>query len=197
MEKLVKLHYRHLLASTQQCRIYSMESHELKVGKAFFEEMVRKAARTPGEVVMVVRRPGDRVLVNTKGFYPPETYRLPTGMMKPDETPVQAFGREIREETGLDPGTGLELGIIENVFIHGRETVRYSSHIFLTEETRDEPVPEDEEEEIAGFREIPVCELREIAGQLRRLPEPWQDWGRFRAVAHDFVCRYLCCSEAD
>ena len=65
---------------------------ELEVGEEFLRN-VREKERRMGiadEVVMVVPRPGGKVLLHTKSFYPPGTYRLPTGRLRLGESPEAA-----------------------------------------------------------------------------------------------------------
>lgn len=167
-----------------------IEYSELTVERRFFEEIARRR-ESPGEIVMVVRRPGRRVLVMTKGFYPEGVYRLPTGKMRPGETPDAGFSRELCEETGFDSLSGRLVYEIRYTLRSGDETAAYTSFVMLTDETPDEPTPIDEDEGITGFREVTPAELRLIAEELRGLDHPWHDWGRYRAVAHDLVSRLL------
>jgi len=169
-----------------------LEYCALDVGDAFLEEMARKSGESPGEVVMVIRRPGDTVLLVTKEFYPAGVYRLPSGQMKEGERPEEALKREASEETGLQVRVRRHLGAIRCSLRSRHRSTDYLSHVMLTSETAGQPAPRDIEERITGFREVDPCALRDIAGQLKQLPEPWSDWGRFRALAHEFAYRILC-----
>ena len=169
-----------------------MEDHRLDVGDTFLEEMTRKAHESAGEVVMVIRRPGGNVLLMTKTFYPAGVYRLPTGQIRKGERPEEALEREASEETGFRVRIERSLGAIRWTVRSGSGSVEYLSHIIITCETTGKPAPRDIEESIAGFQVINPCDLRGIADQLSNLPEPWRDWGRFRAIAHQFVYRELC-----
>src|SRR5689334_16086473 len=64
------------------------------------------------EVCMVVRRPGGRLLVCTKTFYPPGVYRLLTGGIDPGESVLAALHREVAEETGLQVAIRRLLAVI-------------------------------------------------------------------------------------
>lgn len=57
---------------------------------------------TRSEVVLVLPRPGGKVITTAKRFYPEGVFRIPSGGIHPGETPEQAFVREAMEETGLD-----------------------------------------------------------------------------------------------
>jgi 8-oxo-dGTP pyrophosphatase MutT (NUDIX family) len=170
----------------------SVEQVRLHVGENFFQEMSRRLPKSTSEVVMVIRRPGGRALISTKRFYPEGLYRLPTGKIKLGEDPEVAFLREAFEETGFEVIIEQDLGKLDYEFAHKEMTTEYSSHVFVSGETKEPPVPTDEREQITGYREIDLCGLDDLAKELNRLPEPWTDWGRFRAVAHDFVFRKLC-----
>ena len=169
-----------------------MEHHQLEIGEAFFDEVARKQQESPGEVVMVIRRPAEKVLLLTKEFYPAEVYRLPSGMIKKGETPEEALVREAREETGLQVSINRRLGAIHFILKNGSRRTDFISYLLLTDETTGEPAPEDLQESISGFREVHPCDLPGIAAQLSNLPEPWRDWGRFRSPAHNSVHRELC-----
>lgn len=169
-----------------------MEHHELDVGHYFYGKMVRKRRGSAGEVVMVIRRPGGKVLLNTKEFYPEGVYRLLSGKMKGRESPDDTLEREAYEETGLRVRVERYLGKIGYVLTSPSGIMGYVSHVFLTEQTTGEPAPIDAEERITDFREEDPCELQHVAQGLRSLPEDWADWGRFRAIAHDLVYRELC-----
>jgi len=57
-----------------------------------------------------------------------------------------------------------------------------------------ELIPQDEEEEIAGWEWCPVARLEKIAEQLESIrgqDAEWADWGRFRALSHRFVMAQL------
>ncbi|MHB0913225.1 MAG: NUDIX hydrolase [Armatimonadota bacterium] len=166
-----------------------MISEHLEVGAEFFAEMDERARLSPGEVVMVVPRPGDKVLLSTKPFYPSGIYRLPTGKMLPGETPEEAFRREMAEETGFPP-VGTLIETICCLFTCGKDRVEFRSHVFLTPERAEEPAPADLDEELT-FRDAPVAELRAVAEELRSLAGRWRDWGRWRAIAHDFALAAL------
>jgi len=141
--------------------------------------------------VLVVPRPGRKVLLHTKSFYPENAYRLPTGKLLPGENPKDAFHRELLEELGI-ASSGCLIGIIKYKFVSGNEAPAYfASHIYLAEETSQTPVSGDEDEQITGFIEIPTDDLEKIAVELESLPGRWSDWGRFRAVAHRFVAEAL------
>jgi 8-oxo-dGTP pyrophosphatase MutT (NUDIX family) len=166
---------------------------KLEVGLEFFQ-FVRDSADGRDfleEVVLVVPRPGGKVLLHTKAFYPPGTYRLPTGKMNPGEEPDAAFAREFREELGMDGVIDRKLGIQHCKLVAGSKSIDFISHIYLARESDFQPIPQDEDEQITGFKEVQLVELSQTADDLMNLTGKWRDWGRFRALAHEFAAKAL------
>jgi 8-oxo-dGTP pyrophosphatase MutT (NUDIX family) len=161
------------------------------VGRSFFEEMALRAGKSPGEVVMVICRPVHKLLVHSKSFYPPGVYRLLTGGIRPGETAEDALAREAWEETGFRVQAERSMGVIPCAFRCGGETVVYPSHVLLTSDATGVPTPVAPDEDITALREMDPAELPALAQRLRSLPAPWDDWGRWRAVAHEFVYQQL------
>lgn len=143
------------------------------------------------EVVLVLQRPDECVILQTKEFYPNGVFRLPTGGVKAGEDLVSAVGRELMEETGLPARIRRFAGILRYHFRRHGEPMTRESYVFLLEAGAGELRPQDEAEEIAGFREVPSEELKRVAAQLDGLPGEWATWGRFRALVHRFVAARL------
>jgi ADP-ribose pyrophosphatase YjhB (NUDIX family) len=163
----------------------------LEFGEEEFEYWRKKSARRRGEVVLVIRRPKGRVLLHTKGFYPPGAYRLPSGGVRWGEEVLSAVHREAREETGLDVQVERFLGLIEYKFRHAGQVLPFASYVFLLQGLKGQLTPQDSDEEITAFREVPPEELEEVAWELEALAGKWRDWGRFRALAHHLVSETL------
>jgi len=147
------------------------------------------------EVVPVIRRPGGRVLTITKAFYPPGTYRLPSGGVRRGERILHGLLRETYEETGLNATVRRFLAVITyHLATAAGERERFRSFVFLLD--GEGPLrPMDAKEQITDFREVEVGELRRIAAHLNALSDTdagtWRDWGRFRAVVHRVVADML------
>ncbi len=139
-----------------------------------------------GEVVMVILNDANDCLLHTKPKYPPGTYRLMTGGVKYSETVEEALEREIMEETGLRTDLERCLGLVEYSLQYQRETFEFVSYVFTTRYTGGEPQPQDPDEIIDGYKWVSLDELPKITAHLYSLEEE-PDWGRFRAIAHDFV----------
>ncbi len=154
-------------------------------------EWARKTAKRRGEIILVVPRPGNRVLLHTKSTYPDAVYRLPGGGVNPNEAAEPAARREAREETGFEVKLTRFLGLVENVFNVDGDKLSYPSYVFLTQPTTEPPRVMDPDEQIAGFSEVPVEELKQVAERLHSLPPDWQPWGQFRAVPHELVVEVL------
>ncbi|MFQ6058676.1 MAG: NUDIX hydrolase [Anaerolineae bacterium] len=163
----------------------------LKFGEKEFNYWREKSAHRRGEVVLVIRRPNRWVLLHTKGFYPPGTYRLPSGGVRWGEEVLSALYREAREETGLKVEVERFLGLIEYEFRHAGQALPFVSYVFLVREVGGELATQDAGEQITAFREVPLEELGAVARELEALTGWWRDWGRFRALAHRLVSEVL------
>ena len=166
-------------------------SYSLEMGRKGFEYWQRALAeKRRGEVVFVVKRPAG-VILHTKGFYPPGTYRLPSGGVGWGESVLGALHREAWEEMGLEIEVERFLGLLEYEFRCQKETIPFVSYVFLVREAGGELAPQDKEEHILSFRQVPMAELSAVADSLRAMEEDWRDWGEFRAIAHDFVVEMM------
>ena len=168
-----------------------MRDCTIEVGDGLIRDWFSKLANKRGEVVMVILRPGGKVLLNTKDFYPPGVYRLPSGGMHPGETPEETLIREAQEETGFRVTIERKLAEVHWTFKIADRVVEFRSHVFLISETTAEPAVEDPNERITGFAEVEICELQDVARRLRDLTGEWRDWGVFRAIPHEIAYRVL------
>ena len=138
----------------------------------------------------VVERPDGTILLHTKHSYPAGAYRLPSGGIDWGEGVRSALYREMHEETGYEISDESLLGLLTYEFTHGKRAVPFASFVFRVPAGPGRPVPVDESEGISDFRWVPPDTLEGVAASLRSLPEDKpgrQDWGCFRALAHDFV----------
>ena len=164
------------------------EQLQIEVSQEFLDIVRRQYGQlAPNDEVVLVVPYQDGVLLHTKAFYPPGTYRLPTGRMKADESPDDAFRRESREELGREVEIDRKLGTIVCKLTSGADAVELVSHVYLTAPLDHLPTPQDEDEQITDFKAVPVEALPDVAERLRNMGEGWNDWGRFRAVVHEFV----------
>lgn len=141
------------------------------------------------EVAMAIRRPSGRILLQTKSFYPPLTYRLPTGGIKEGEDVEHALLREVHEETNLSVEVERPVAVIDHVAAGGR--VAFRSYLFLLMETGGEFRVNDPKERISGWEDCDIAGLERAIGQLRGLRGEWEHWGRFRAVPLDVLVRAI------
>ena len=160
-----------------------------------------------GEICYVLFRgePSQGLLLHTKQYYPPGGFRLPTGGIQPGEDPVLTLCREVQEETGIHVAPEDEfrqhdearieafLGLVTYQFQHPKriQPVPFCSFVFVIEAPRQAQLePQDQTEEIAGWRWQTPNRLADVATELRTLEDPyWRYWGRFRAEVHDFVAQ--------
>jgi ADP-ribose pyrophosphatase YjhB (NUDIX family) len=155
-----------------------------------------------GEILFVLRRDNGDVLLHTKHNYPEGLYRIPGGGIDWGEPVRKSLGREVFEETQLPVREEQFLGVLSyNFYCHqpadlSRKAadpvggIPFVSYIFVVPGVAGEPIPEDQSEGISGFKWVPLAALAAVAAQLRALPSDDRgslDWGRFRALGHDFV----------
>ncbi len=165
--------------------------YDLTVGADFLNFIARSADKRNGEAVLAIRRPDGRLLLHTKPFYPQGTWRLPSGGIKPGETPEQAAYRELEEETGLPARLERLLGVLTYTFEYDGQRVAFASSLFLFISPDGEPAVQDPDEKISGYRWVWPSELALVATALRRLEPGWRDWGAWRALPHDFMAKAL------
>jgi 8-oxo-dGTP pyrophosphatase MutT (NUDIX family) len=143
------------------------------------------SSRRTAEVVLVIPRPGAKVLVHTKKFYPNGVWRLPTGGLHPGEAIESALLREGREETGL------LLTPIRFLFDLRYEwegsDKSFQSFGFLTALTHGEIKSNDPHEQITAFHDFDRAGLASVVERLETLASTWTAWGKFRAAAHRVV----------
>lgn len=141
------------------------------------------------EVAMAIRRPSGGILLQTKVFYPPATFRLPTGGIKDGEDVEHALLREVHEESNLAVEVDRVVAVIEHTGPDGRAVFR--SYLFLVSETGGELKVNDPDEQISGWEERDLSGLQAAIGQLRGLEGTWQRWGQFRALTLDVLVHAL------
>lgn len=170
-----------------------LKSVAIEVDDDYFEYMARGKGEgdTRSEVVMLLPRPDDKILTLTKSFYPEHIFNLPSGGIRTGESYEQAFVREVAEETGLDIGIALTVGRIEHLLSCPSGELSFASYIIMGAQSAQTPCPFDLKEQITGYRDASVEDLRELAVKMRGLKGKWLGFGRFRATALDFAVDYL------
>lgn len=139
-----------------------------------------------GEVVMAIERPGRKILLHRKGWYEAGVFRLPTGGIELEDRVDDTLKRELFEETGLRIVSARFLGLLDCEIIYETTVVQFISYIFHLPKTEG-VLRLPEKEDIVEFRTIPIADLAKTAQDLRAIPAPRNGWGRWRAVAHEFV----------
>ena len=149
-----------------------------------------------GEVCMVIRRPGDTLLLAIKTFYPRGAYRLPTGGIHHGEGVYDALMRETKEETGLDTTVVRFLArIAYRPSSRPTDPPVFHTFAFLLDERGGTLGTLDQAEQLEDWREIRPEELSDVADFLDALQTQgtqdiggdWAAWGRFRAIVHRTV----------
>ncbi len=182
---------REIVALERTYGLFPRQHYRLAVGVAhldFWREKVLHERR--GEVALVIQRTWQEVLLHTKTFYPPGVYRLPSGGVSWNEAVSDALRREVYEETGFSTRDERLVGLVSYEFQNDGQAVPFVSYVFLLPGVEGLPAVQDANEHISSFRWSPIAELPAVAAALRSLPDDSpgrQDWGRFRALVHDFV----------
>jgi ADP-ribose pyrophosphatase YjhB (NUDIX family) len=164
---------------------------ELAGDEYLFSTRLRRSRNKRGEVVLVIERPEQCVLLHRKSWYEPGVYRLLSGTIDWDEAVETALERELWEETSLSLGTTHFLGILDCVISFKYQEVSFVSYIFQLSHTEGMLELPIDTEDISDFRDVAIAELPTVAENLRNVPSPRTGWGRWRAIAHDFVYEML------
>jgi 8-oxo-dGTP pyrophosphatase MutT (NUDIX family) len=176
-------------------RAYGPSRHEVcqvRMGPDSLSDWLAKIRRgRRAEVALLVLRPSGGIVVQTKGFYPPGTFRIPTGGVDDGESVLDAAYREAWEETGLRVEVRRFLGVLAYCLTDGDRTAPFATFVFLLQSGQGEVNVQDAGERISGVREASLHDLTDLAGRLEQLAGAWSDWGRFRALAHRFAAESL------
>jgi ADP-ribose pyrophosphatase YjhB (NUDIX family) len=73
---------------------------------------------------------GDKLIVNSKPWYPPGLYRAPSGGVRPGESLEEVALREAYEETGVRIKLQRYVLRIKVTFSHKKKDIVWTSHIF-------------------------------------------------------------------
>lgn len=144
-----------------------------------------------GEVVLIIERPNNCILLHRKGWYERGVYRLLTGGIKLDEDVERALFRELEEETGFHDAAGRLLGILDCCITFRSDSSQFVSYLFYLSDLKGSLRIPNSKEDISDFRDIPISELPSVAENLRSVPAPRISWGDWRALAHDFAYELL------
>lgn len=161
---------------------------KLQVGRQYFnglQQIYFEKRDRRGEVVLIIRNRQNRLLLHTKPFYPPNTFRLPTGGIRPNESVLQALHRELAEETSFSPLFIHFSGLVLSSIVCARRKMGLCSYLFEVVTEGTQPRPLDSSENISGYEWVPRPYLAKVIEQLESFTvERWRNWGEYRAVAH-------------
>jgi 8-oxo-dGTP pyrophosphatase MutT (NUDIX family) len=171
---------------------------EIEGDEYLFSSRLYRSRSRRGEVVFAIERPGRCVLLHRKGWYEPGVYRLLSGGIDWNEAVETTLARELEEETGLTLDTTHFLGLLDCRIRYSPFAIRHSpevsfvSYVFHLSHTKGVLRLPQTAEDITEFRDVPIADLPSVAEDLRHVPPPRTGWGRWRAIAHDFVYEMLC-----
>lgn len=168
-----------------------MRTVQVEGDEYVYSTRLHRTEERRGEVVLAIERLARCVLLHRKGWYGPDVYRLLSGGIGWGEAVETALARELEEETGLTLHTTRFLGILDCHIYHGSRVLSFVSYVFHLSRTEGVLRLPQTAENITEFRDIPIADLSSVAEDLRRVPPPRTGWGRWRAVAHDFVYEML------
>ncbi len=150
------------------------------------------------EVCMVVRNIQGKIYLMRKPFYPKGIFRIHTGGIEKKETIIEAFHRELFEETGLlEPQPHFAAAIS---YADSEESEpSFFTFAFITNPTDQELISHDDSEHIEELRLIDIQDLPNLATQLSGIGIQYskdadiefQSWGIFRSVAVSQIYRFL------
>jgi 8-oxo-dGTP pyrophosphatase MutT (NUDIX family) len=165
---------------------------EIEGDEYLFSSRLYRSRSRRGEVVLAIERPGRCVLLHRKGWYELGVYRLLSGGIDGDEAVETTLARELEEETGLSLDTTHFLGLLDCRINYASQEVSFPSYVFHLPHTQGVLRLPQTAEDITEFLDVPIADLPSVAEDLRHVPPPRTGWGRWRAVAHDFVYKMLC-----
>ncbi|MEK6247281.1 MAG: NUDIX hydrolase [Planctomycetales bacterium] len=145
-----------------------------------------------GEILFALQRADGRILIHTKKTYPKGVYRVLGGGIDWKEPIRSSLTREVHEETQFAVADEQFLGMLgyQLTSPQSQQSVPFVSYVFLVPGVEGEPSTLDESEGISGFKWVSMADLASVAETLRNLEDDHPgraDWGRFRAVGHDFI----------
>lgn len=167
----------------------------LEVGLDFWMPWEGKWHTRRGEVMFLLPRPGG-LLLHRKHHYPPDAWRLLTGGIEIGETVRATIAREPLEEVGLDLPVRRFVAVAEYEVECEGQVCPWATYIFLMPWS-DAPLQPSHDDEIAETVIVPLDGLVAVAEHLESLPVHWNDWGRFRAVAHRIVAQQVTLDELE
>jgi ADP-ribose pyrophosphatase YjhB (NUDIX family) len=165
---------------------------EIEGDEYLFSTRLYRTRDRRGEVVLAIERPRDCVLLHRKGWYEPGVYRLLSGGIDWDEAVESTLARELEEETGLTLHTTHFLGVLDCRIHYASHELSFVSYVFHLPRTEGVLRLPQTAEDISEFRDVPIADLPSVAEDLRHVPPPRTGWGRWRAIAHNFVHEMLC-----
>ncbi len=163
----------------------------INADKYLYASRLSRSRSKRGEVVMIIERPNESVLLHRKGWYERGVYRLLTGGVEWGEEIEEALIRELEEETGYFDGNQRFLAILDCNFVFQSDQIRYISYLFYLRDLKGTLRLPSSKEDISDFRDIALVELPEVAKNLRQVPPPRTGWGEWRAFAHELAYEIL------
>ena len=156
-------------STVSKIRVYDGNRISLRVDRIEFDGQVRDNAEVvehPGSVAIIPLTDDGQVIFVRQWRQAAQCICLevPAGTLEPNETPIEANQRELREETGYSA---------ENLYAIGRTWVApgYSeehTYSFLATDLKTDPLPKDIDEQI-DIVEVPINAINRLiaSGELK------------------------------
>lgn len=164
---------------------------QLEADEYLFRSRSTRSQSKRGEVVMVVEKTKEQILLHRKTWYERGVYRLLSGGIDNGDTVEETLHRELHEETGLHGGAIRFLGLVTCELLFQSKDIQFDSYIFHIQNPQGRLRIPSTPEDISDIIEVPIDELPAVAENLRSIPPPRSGWGRWRAIAHDFTYEVL------
>ena len=157
------------------------------VNEKFFNDF-KKTINTDrrGEVGFLLKRKNGKYVVVRSRKYPKYVYRIPTGGIRFSENAIDALYREIKEELGVEIKVETFKGIIEYEIRYKEDVIKFYSYVFGVTELSGNLIEDATENEITDYKEVELCELKEMAQRLINVEGAWKDWCGFRSELIQF-----------
>jgi 8-oxo-dGTP pyrophosphatase MutT (NUDIX family) len=146
-------------------RLYGTPDEEriaVEMGEREWALLRRTQTRGRAHDVTLYVLQGDSLAVIAKHSYPAGVYRAPSGGVMPEESMEEGIAREVSEELGIT--VSLQRYLLREMvdFLHGGETVLWTTHVFTARPLTTELAPTDHKE----IREARWASLQEVSGPI-------------------------------
>lgn len=189
LEKYVENEYIELKNKYNSASVIERVTLEFKNRKFFNDFKKTISTDRRGEVGFFLKRKNGKYVVVRSRKYPKNIYRIPTGGIGFTETVIDALYREVKEELGVEFEIETFKGIVEYTIKYKEDVLKFYSYLFVISESSGNLIEDATEDEITGYREIDIDELKDVERKLSSVEGSWRDWCSFRVKLIDFYLK--------